>query len=155
MAEKENLLRKVLSLYDTKCDLFRYWFSIMWEALMPYRDRPNVLGQHVVAFSGHAIVLDLLYKRRGFEVEARDNTGRTALLWAAERGNKTVAEWLLERGVDVNAQGGRYGNTLRAGSARPRVDSRYSHKDCFPNQATRTHMCYVSRMQIFFARACM
>ena len=111
----DNLLTKILSLYDTRGDLFSSWFPIMWRALMSFKPTPN-LSQHVVAFNGHAIVLDLLYKRRGFEVEARDSTGRTALMWAAGRGNEAVVKWLLDAGADVNAEGGRDGNALYAAS---------------------------------------
>jgi len=40
----------------------------------------------------------------GAPLEARDGTGRTALLAATQGGHTAVARWLIERGADVNAQ---------------------------------------------------
>jgi ankyrin repeat protein len=38
-------------------------------------------------------------------VNAKSNTGRTPLHWAAARGHKEVAELLIAEGADVNAKG--------------------------------------------------
>ncbi|MBL8324719.1 MAG: ankyrin repeat domain-containing protein [Rubrivivax sp.] len=40
----------------------------------------------------------------GVPLEARDASGRTALLAATQGGHASVARWLIERGADVNAQ---------------------------------------------------
>ncbi|KAF7574509.1 vegetative incompatibility protein HET-E-1 [Pyrenophora tritici-repentis] len=42
------------------------------------------------------------------------------LYYAAELGLRTIARLLLDQGVDVNAQGGRYGNALQAASRKGR-----------------------------------
>ena len=41
----------------------------------------------------------------GADVNAKSNTGRTPLHWAAARGHKEVAELLIAEGADVNAKG--------------------------------------------------
>ncbi len=41
-----------------------------------------------------------------------------ALLVALHEGHETVVQLLLDKGVDVNAQGGQYGNALQAASSR-------------------------------------
>ena len=40
----------------------------------------------------------------GADVNAKSNTGRTPLHWAAARGHKEVAELLIAEGADVNAK---------------------------------------------------
>jgi ankyrin repeat protein len=51
---------------------------------------------------------DLAAVRRALEggapLEARDGSGRTALLAATQGSHAAVARWLIERGADVNAQ---------------------------------------------------
>ncbi|RYN72660.1 hypothetical protein AA0120_g12741 [Alternaria tenuissima] len=47
-------------------------------------------------------------------VNSKDKDGKTPLFIAAEQGNVGVIEVLLDKGADVNAQGGRYGNALQA-----------------------------------------
>jgi ankyrin repeat protein len=45
-------------------------------------------------------------------LERRDSDGKTLLCLAAEHGHQRMAKLLLDKGADVNAQGGRYGNAL-------------------------------------------
>jgi hypothetical protein len=58
------------------------------------------------------------------EVEVSDDTTKqynlnlNALQAASERGYEQVVKLLLDKGADVNAQGGRYGNALQAASER-------------------------------------
>ncbi|EMD92284.1 hypothetical protein COCHEDRAFT_1134609 [Bipolaris maydis C5] len=51
-------------------------------------------------------------------VNSKDKDGKTPLLVAVEQGNYEVIEMLLDKGANVNAQGGQYGNTLQAALAR-------------------------------------
>jgi ankyrin repeat protein len=41
-----------------------------------------------------------------------------ALLAASAKGHEAIVQMLLNKGADVNAEGGYYGNALRAASAR-------------------------------------
>jgi len=49
------------------------------------------------------VVVRLLLEK-GANIEARDNTGRTALHWAAERGREEVVQLLLDKGADIEAE---------------------------------------------------
>jgi len=49
------------------------------------------------------MVVELLLAR-GADVNARENSGWTPLLWAANKGHVKLAEMLLARGADVNAR---------------------------------------------------
>ena len=51
-------------------------------------------------------------------VDPRDSYGQTPLLLAAESGYDAVVKLLLDKGADINAQGGEYGNALQAASHR-------------------------------------
>jgi ankyrin repeat protein len=46
----------------------------------------------------------------GADVNAKDDFGKTALMWACEYGYKEIAELLIEKGADLNAQD-KYGLT--------------------------------------------
>jgi ankyrin repeat protein len=45
-------------------------------------------------------------------IQAANNNNKAPLLLAAENGHKQVVKLLADKGAEVNAQGGRYGNAL-------------------------------------------
>ncbi|KXH69232.1 receptor-interacting serine/threonine-protein kinase, partial [Colletotrichum salicis] len=49
-------------------------------------------------------------------LNSRDSEGRTPLIWGSLEGHDNIVQILLNKGADVNAQGGRYGNALQAAS---------------------------------------
>jgi ankyrin repeat domain-containing protein 50 len=49
-------------------------------------------------------VIRLLLKK-GADVNAKDNDGRTALYWAAREEHEAVVRLPVEKGADVNADG--------------------------------------------------
>ncbi|KAJ7819608.1 ankyrin repeat-containing domain protein [Mycena olivaceomarginata] len=53
---------------------------------------------------------------------SRNNAAGPPLYWAAKLGFLHIMRLLLERGADVNAQGGRYGNALQAASKGGHLD---------------------------------
>ena len=53
-------------------------------------------------------------RHKTFKFDLKDNENATALSKAAERGHDAVVLQQLNKGADVNAQGGRYGNALQA-----------------------------------------
>ena len=79
-------------------------------------------GLHLVARFGLAIILEALLLNQVGEtalvLERRDSEGKTLLCLAAEHGHERMVKLLLDKGADVNAQDGEYGNALRAASAR-------------------------------------
>ena len=79
-------------------------------------------GLHLTARFGLAIVSEaLLLNQAGetaFMLESRDSNGQTLLYLAAEHGYQRTVKVLLDKGADVNAQGGKYGNALQAASSR-------------------------------------
>jgi ankyrin repeat protein len=125
----KNILRKIICLYDVENDLFQCWFSIfllskprnrMAHLLLVRRKMFDIstnqtvwlerfdpwselLQQHVIAITGHVVILDHLYRRRTFKLDARDRRDKTALIWAAEQGNEAIVDWLVQKGADVNA----------------------------------------------------
>ena len=115
-ATDTQILNKALSLYDTK--QLHSWFPVWWRGTYPHEHTPEVRSQHVIAMSGHMFILKQLYHTSVFGLEVQDDTGRTALHWAAERGHCEVVEWLICSGADVNTQGGEYGSVLQTASQR-------------------------------------
>ena len=45
-----------------------------------------------------------------------DSAGRMGLYWGSSNGHEAIVWLLLEKGADVNAQGGPFGNALQAAS---------------------------------------
>jgi hypothetical protein len=80
----------------------------------------NSAGLHLTARFGLAIVLEALLPNQVGEtapiLERRDSEGHTLLYLAAEHGHQRMVKLLLDKGADVNAQGGDYGNALQAAS---------------------------------------
>ena len=68
----------------------------------------------LAAFCGHETVLRMILDTKKVDLEAQDQKGTTALMWAAEGGYRKVVEILLDEGVNVNAEGGSFGSALFA-----------------------------------------
>ena len=52
--------------------------------------------------------------REKANIQATNDNNQAPLLLAAENGHKKVVKLLVDKGADVNAQGGDYGNALQA-----------------------------------------
>ncbi|KAM0130848.1 hypothetical protein ACHAO1_007629 [Botrytis cinerea] len=116
-AEDINQNEKGLGLItcEVSSNRFLLWFSIYWKQNR-YGSRPK-LKQDLfpTAYFGLDSLVSILLEK-SMDVDSRDSTDRTPLLWSAERDNEAVVKLLLEAKADVNAQGGDYGNALQAAS---------------------------------------
>jgi hypothetical protein len=82
---------------------------------------PAVTGLHwIVRFGLCNAAKDFLCEKEDetCAVKATDSNGESSLMYAVKHGHCAMAESLLDRGADVNAQGGSYGNALQAASLR-------------------------------------
>ena len=64
----------------------------------------------IAAQNGHIEEIVQLLLEKGADVNAKDNDGRTALMFAAEKGHTEIVQILLKKGADVNAED-EYGGT--------------------------------------------
>lgn len=104
LASDISLLNNVLDLYDWRTGFLLLWFKHSGRA-SSYSGKPSQMtSQHAAAFNGHRDILEYLYRREPFEVDARDDNSRTALFWASEQGHLGAVRWLLDRGASINAR---------------------------------------------------
>ncbi|KAH7061025.1 ankyrin repeat domain-containing protein [Paraphoma chrysanthemicola] len=79
-------------------------------------------GLHMAARSGLFVVSERFLSKHVREtaiaVNRKDSNGQTPLYLATQHGHKGMAELLLDKGANVNAWGGEYGNALQAASLR-------------------------------------
>ncbi|KAJ8063446.1 hypothetical protein OCU04_008662 [Sclerotinia nivalis] len=116
-AESIDLYKKLgLITCDVSSTRFLLWFSIYWERNHTYKERPEwKKNLFPIAYFGLDNSMIILLEK-STDIDSRDSTNRTPLLWSAERGNEAVVKMLLDAKTDVNAQGGEYGNALQAAS---------------------------------------
>ncbi|KAJ9480589.1 hypothetical protein VN97_g12962, partial [Penicillium thymicola] len=109
--EVTDRLHRVYDMNGTRCSL---WLPIFWGAIMPHSRQPSMNALHLAAFNGHEQEVHFLFAVNKQDVNTADNTGTYPIIWASLNGHDRVVQMLLERGADVNAQGGNYGNALQA-----------------------------------------
>jgi hypothetical protein len=81
---------------------------------------PAITGLHWIARFGLCDAAKEFLRRNGGEtcaVNATDSNGEGSLMYAVQHGHCAMAKLLLDKGADVNAQGGFYGNALQAASS--------------------------------------
>jgi hypothetical protein len=120
----EDLNRLIMELFSTENRAYLNWIRIYT------LDRPWVLPEfdktlsevpdplYVASFNGLTEIVDLLLFKASADVNAQDGEYGTAsaLQAAASRGYDKTVELLLDRGADINAEGGFYGTALQAAS---------------------------------------
>jgi ankyrin repeat protein len=114
---EENTFQDALALYNTEGEAFKFWFNVFWAKTRQYDRANDMTPIRLAAMSNHDKVLDHFLDKTGMDLHAKDEAGRTALYWASELGHDKILQMLVDRGADVNAQGGYYGSVLRAASA--------------------------------------
>ncbi|KAJ5100637.1 hypothetical protein N7456_006689 [Penicillium angulare] len=109
-------------LYDTSTKNFALWFPIFWKRVMSRHEKPTMHAVHLAAFNGHDRIIRRLVAVDLQIVKKTDGTGSTALFWASRNGHLDCVNFLLDKGSDLNAQGGRLGNALYAASVKGHED---------------------------------
>ncbi|KAL8917658.1 MAG: hypothetical protein Q9208_007839 [Pyrenodesmia sp. 3 TL-2023] len=110
------LMDMITELYDIAGQRFKYWFPIFWKALNRIEDQPVMNGIRLAALNGHSSILQRLLDTDGSDLDAIDEEGYTALIFGSEYGYAKVVRVLLDKGADINAQGGIYGSALQVAS---------------------------------------
>lgn len=111
-------MREFLAPYDTEGEAFKFSFSRFWTKTRQYGSGKSTMPIRLVALSNHDKVLEHFPSKTATNVQAKDEAGRTALYRGLGLGHDRIVQMLLDRGADVNAQGGGYGSALQAASAR-------------------------------------
>jgi ankyrin repeat protein len=101
---KDAVISKARELWRVEGDQFQLWFPLLWRALGPYTRQPDMNDIRLAAFNGHEVILRMILDAELVDLEAQDQNGQTALMWAAEQGHEKVVPVLLDKGADVNAQ---------------------------------------------------
>jgi ankyrin repeat protein len=114
---EENTFQDALALYNTEGEAFKLWFNVFWAKTRQYDRANDMTPIRLAAMSNHDKVLDHFLDKIGMNLHAKDEAGRTALYWASELGHDKILQMLVDRGADINAQGGYYGSALQAASA--------------------------------------
>jgi hypothetical protein len=82
----------------------------------------NSTGAHLAARFGLSLTLGTMLspnaQERKSELTKKDSEGQTLLYLVAKNGHYLTAELLLDKGAEVDAQGGFYGNALQAASSK-------------------------------------
>jgi hypothetical protein len=80
---KNLLITKACRLYREENEIYTLWFNVLWKALRPYNNKPNMDNIEIAAFNGHKEVLERFMETEQRNTK-RDQRDSTALYWAAE-----------------------------------------------------------------------
>ncbi|RYP65038.1 hypothetical protein DL771_008492 [Monosporascus sp. 5C6A] len=98
------LLKSGLEVCNADSTRFLTWFQVYWTTVDSLWLCPkNFTNLMVWSYFGHEAIVRLLLKK-GANVAAEDDGGKTALHWAVENGHKSVAQTLWESGANVDVK---------------------------------------------------
>lgn len=110
----QEVTDQLRQLYDIGGRNFARWFPIFWKEVMPSHKEPKMNALQLAAFNGHEQQISLLLAAGKGDIDAPDDTGTYMIIWASLNGHDKIVRMLLERGTDINAQGGDFRNALQA-----------------------------------------
>jgi hypothetical protein len=113
LVPEDEIVHWASKLYDVETELFGLWFPKFWNTAMPHHKDSRMKALHLAAFNGHRDILDFVLVSTTGLIEEVDGSKTNALQWACVRGHVEIVQ-RLEKGADVNAQGGEYGDALQA-----------------------------------------
>ncbi|CAG8416225.1 unnamed protein product, partial [Penicillium salamii] len=114
LTSDQKMIDRLHQLYETSGKLFALWFPIFWKAVMTYNRVPRMNALQLAAFNGHEQKVSSLLAVSKGDLNMPDDTGTYPIIWASLNGHNKATQMLLDRGADVNAQGGEYENALLA-----------------------------------------
>ncbi|HVO68327.1 MAG TPA: ankyrin repeat domain-containing protein [Syntrophales bacterium] len=106
--------------------------------LFKYGAKPDypTSGRHTALMSatGHSEILKILINH-GANIHARDNYGRTVLIWAAYNGTEEVVKLLCEMGLDPNEKDNGGNTAISAAKNKLRLSIVELLENCSKNKA--------------------
>lgn len=112
----EELLERVIGLYNPNDGPFRVWVGIFWQYHNGTTAGPSICSVHAAAFNGHDQVLVRLLDFEKGAINIQDGGGATPLMWGCIGGHHNTVELLLDRGADINAVCIDFGSALEIAS---------------------------------------
>ncbi|KAJ5710401.1 hypothetical protein N7488_004557 [Penicillium malachiteum] len=103
-------------MYEKNGKAFSFWFPIFWKSVETYTNPPSMTALHLASFNGHEREVEFLLSLGKNDINSADSRGTYPIVSASWNGSEKVVQLLLEKGAEVNAQGGDYGNALQAAS---------------------------------------
>ncbi|KAJ5267434.1 hypothetical protein N7478_000692 [Penicillium angulare] len=118
LTQDQEATGQVQQIYDLSRKVFSLWFPIFWKTIESYSAPPSMTTLHLASLNGHEREVEFLLSLDRKAINSIDGAGTYPIIWASLNGYDKVVQLLLEKGAEVNAQGGNYGNALRAASLR-------------------------------------
>lgn len=114
--QDQEATSQVQQIYDTGRKRFSLWFAIFWDSIDTDRVPPTMTALHLASFNGHEREVEFLLSLGEKDINSTDDRGTYPVILASLNGYGTIVQLLLEKGAEINAQGGEYGNALQAAS---------------------------------------
>jgi hypothetical protein len=118
LTQDQEVTSQFRQMYDTSRKGFSLWLPIFWKTIETYRNPPSMTALHLASFNGHEPEVEFLLSLGGKDINSTDDRGTYPVISASLNGHGKVVQLLLEKGAEINAQGGEYGNALQAASSR-------------------------------------